>query len=186
MLVVPMLAVGLIIRLSSSGPALFRQQRVGRDRSTFTFYKFRTMRCDGADTAHRMLIERELAGESVEVDGSFKLSGDTRITRVGHWLRKSSIDELPQLFNVLSGQMSLVGPRPCLLWEADLFPPAFQARFSVRPGITGLWQVSGRSRLGTLEMLMLDVEYVRRRGVVHDLKILLMTIPSMLRGGGAR
>ena len=186
LLLVPMLVVGLIVRLSSAGPALFRQERVGKNRVPFVLYKFRTMGCDGSDSAHRELIESELAGESTTVDGSFKLSGDTRITRVGHWLRRSSIDELPQLFNVLIGQMSLVGPRPCLSWEADLFPATAQLRFSVRPGITGLWQVSGRSTLDTLEMLVLDVEYVRRRGVVRDLKILVMTIPSMLRGGGAR
>jgi lipopolysaccharide/colanic/teichoic acid biosynthesis glycosyltransferase len=108
------------------------------------------------------------------------------VTRAGRFLRRTSLDELPQLINVLKGEMSLVGPRPCLAWEASLFPTEFQDRFAVRPGITGLWQVRGRSTLGTQDMLRLDVEYVRSRRLCGDVGILLATVPSMLRGDGAR
>src|SRR5690606_14082242 len=140
----------------------FRQRRVGLYGSAFTMYKFRTMRSGGDDRALRELIARELRGETTMIEGSSKLADD-RVTAIGRFLRKTSLDELPQLFNVLRGDMSLVGPRPCLVWEAELFPTEFAMRFSVPPGITGLWQVSGRSMLGTLDMLKLDVAYVRSR-----------------------
>jgi len=144
------------------------------------------MRNGAPDDAHRRLIEAELRGEDTCCDGSCKLAGDPRITRSGAFLRRTSLDELPQLINVLRGEMSLVGPRPCLPWEADLFPPEFADRFTVRPGLTGLWQVSARSTVGTLDMLRMDVAYVRGRRLSVDLRILLATIPSLLRGGGAR
>ncbi|HEY8374207.1 MAG TPA: sugar transferase [Pseudonocardiaceae bacterium] len=185
-LAVPMLLVAAAIRLTSPGPALFRQPRVGRNGQVFTLYKFRTMRPGGDDRALRELIARELRGEDTRVDGSCKLADDPRVTRIGAWLRRTSIDELPQLINVLRGEMALVGPRPCLEWEAEMFPPKYAERFSVRPGMTGLWQVSGRSTLGTLEMLELDLEYVRRRGLKTDLAILAATVPMLLRGDGAR
>ncbi|MEQ3549116.1 sugar transferase [Pseudonocardia nematodicida] len=183
---IPMLVVAGLVRLTSPGPALFRQRRVGRDGRLFTLYKFRTMRADADDSALRRLIEGELTGRPTQVGGSYKLHGDDRITPVGRWLRSSSVDELPQLINVLCGRMSLVGPRPCLPWEAEMFPSRYRARFSVRPGITGLWQVSGRSTLGTLDMLALDVRYVQDRSVARDLSILAMTVPALLRDGGAR
>lgn len=178
--------VAAIIRCTSNGPAFFRQERVGEGRRPFTFYKFRTMRPGGSDDALRDLIERELRGEDTSVDGSFKLSRDPRITGIGAFLRKTSLDELPQLFNVLKGDMTLVGPRPCLSWEAEMFPDQYQSRFTVKPGLTGLWQVSGRSTMGTLEMLELDRQYVAERSILGDLSILVRTIPSMARGGGAR
>jgi lipopolysaccharide/colanic/teichoic acid biosynthesis glycosyltransferase len=181
-----LLVIAIAIRLDSEGPAVFRQVRVGRDRRRFTFYKFRTMRPGGDDSAHRALIAAEIRGEDTSSDGSWKLDADARITRVGRWLRRTSLDELPQLVNVLRGDMALVGPRPCLPWEADMFPARFSPRFSVRPGLTGLWQVTARSTVGTLDMLRLDVEYVRSRSVRSDLSILLATIPALLRGGGAR
>jgi lipopolysaccharide/colanic/teichoic acid biosynthesis glycosyltransferase len=181
-----LLALALWVRLDSPGPALFRQPRVGRGRRPFTIYKFRTMRTDCDDAAHRGLIEAELRGEDTCCDGSTKLADDPRVTRSGRFLRRTSLDELPQLLNVLRGEMSLVGPRPCLPWEADLFPAEFAERFAVRPGITGLWQVSGRSAVGTLDMLRMDVDYVRTRRLSRDLWILLVTVPSLLRGGGAR
>jgi lipopolysaccharide/colanic/teichoic acid biosynthesis glycosyltransferase len=108
------------------------------------------------------------------------------VTRVGRVMRSTSIDELPQLFNVLRGEMSLVGPRPALQWEADIFPPEYQRRTTVPPGITGLWQVSGRSTLGTLDMLRLDVEYVDTWSLGMDLRILMRTLPVLVRGDGAR
>jgi lipopolysaccharide/colanic/teichoic acid biosynthesis glycosyltransferase len=181
-----LLAIALWIRLDSPGPALLRQQRVGRGGRPFTFYKFRSMRVDNDDRAHRDLIAAELRGEDTSDGGSTKIKDDPRVTRVGRLLRRTSVDELPQLINILRGDMALVGPRPCLVWEADLFPPEYAERFSVRPGLTGLWQVSGRSAVGTREMLQFDVEYVRGRRLSRDLAILLATIPSMLRGDGAR
>jgi lipopolysaccharide/colanic/teichoic acid biosynthesis glycosyltransferase len=185
-LAVPMIVIGLMIRWTSVGPALFQQQRVGLGGKTFTMYKFRTMRTGVGDEMLRELIAAELRGEDTSVDGSYKLDRDPRITPIGAFLRKTSLDELPQLINVMLGDMSLVGPRPCLEWEARMFPSEFQPRFSVRPGITGLWQVSGRSTLSTLEMLHLDLAYVRTRNLVGDLSILFRTIPSMLRESGAR
>ncbi len=181
-----LLLVTVLIWFSSPGPALFRQQRLGEGRREFTFYKFRTMTVDGDDSRHREQIAREVLGEDTSVDGSWKLNGDTRVTRVGAFLRRSSLDELPQLFNVIRGDMTLVGPRPCLPWEADLFPARFQQRFTVRPGLTGLWQVSGRSTMGTLEMLELDLRYVQTRTPRLDLKILMMTLPALIRDGSAR
>ena len=181
-----LLAVVVWIRLDSPGPALFRQPRVGLDRRVFTAYKFRTMRNGAADDAHRRLIEAELRGEETCCAGSTKLADDGRITRSGRFLRRTSLDELPQMINVLRGEMSLVGPRPCLPWEADLFPAEFADRFTVRPGLTGFWQVHGRSTVGTLDMLRMDVTYVRTRRLSLDLRILLATIPVLLRGGGAR
>ncbi|MGH3618742.1 MAG: sugar transferase [Pseudonocardiaceae bacterium] len=185
-LAVPMVIIGLVIRLTSKGPALFAQQRIGYRGQPFTMYKFRTMRTAVGDEPLRELIAAELRGEDTAVNGSYKLDGDSRVTAIGAFLRKSSLDELPQLLNVLLADMSLVGPRPCLEWEARMFPAQFQPRFSVRPGITGLWQVSGRSTVSTLEMLRLDLTYVRTRDPVGDLVILLRTVPSMLRDHSAR
>jgi lipopolysaccharide/colanic/teichoic acid biosynthesis glycosyltransferase len=183
---IPMIVIGLTIKWTSVGPALFQQQRVGLGGRSFTMYKFRTMRTGVGDEMLRELIAAELRGEDTSVDGSYKLDRDPRITPIGAFLRKTSLDELPQLINVVLGDMSLVGPRPCLEWEARMFPSEFQPRFAVRPGITGLWQVSGRSTLSTLEMLHLDLAYVRTRNLVGDLSILFRTIPSMLRESGAR
>jgi lipopolysaccharide/colanic/teichoic acid biosynthesis glycosyltransferase len=185
-LVIPMLLIAMAIRLGSPGPALYRQQRLGRGGRPFTMYKFRTMRMGGSDAQHRELIARELRGEDTSVDGSWKIDSDPRVTRIGSILRRTSVDELPQLINVLRGQMSLVGPRPCLDWEAEMFPARFAERFDVPPGLTGLWQVSGRSTMGTLEMLELDLAYVRSWSFWTDLVILLRTVPTLLRGHGAR
>jgi lipopolysaccharide/colanic/teichoic acid biosynthesis glycosyltransferase len=180
------LVIGLWIRWDSPGPVLLRQRRVGLGGRPFTLYKFRSMRVGGDDAAHRALIEAELRGVDTRRGGSTKIEDDPRITRPGRLLRRTSLDELPQLWNVVRGDMSLVGPRPCLEWEAELFPAEFAERFSVRPGLTGLWQVTGRSTVGTLEMLRMDVEYVRNRTPAGDLAILLATLPSLFRGDGAR
>jgi lipopolysaccharide/colanic/teichoic acid biosynthesis glycosyltransferase len=180
----PMLIIAMAIRLDG-GPALFGQRRVGLHGSPFTMYKFRSMRPGGDDRAHRELIARELRGEDTTVDGSSKLN-DERVTKVGRWLRKTSLDELPQLVNVLRGDMSLVGPRPCLEWEAEMFPARFAERFTVPPGITGLWQVSGRSTLETLDMLQLDLDYVRSRSMRIYVRILVGTVAALYRGDGAR
>jgi lipopolysaccharide/colanic/teichoic acid biosynthesis glycosyltransferase len=183
-LIAPLWAVlVVVIRLDSSGPALLRQRRVGRDGAQFTLYKFRTMRPGGDDSSHRRLIEAELRGEDTARAGSTKLHADPRITRSGRFLRRTSLDELPQLVNVLLGDMTLVGPRPCLPWEADIFPRRYQARFTVRPGLTGLWQVRARSSVGTLEMLEMDLEYLRTRSLTGDVRLLLATLPALARGG---
>lgn len=187
MITMPILLVIVVwIRLDSPGPALHRQRRVGLRRRAFTCYKFRSMRVGVGDDALRSHIAAELRGEDTTSNGSSKIDDDPRVTRAGRFLRRTSLDELPQLFNILAGHMSLVGPRPCLEWEADMFPAAFSERFTVRPGLTGLWQVSGRSTVGTLDMLRLDIEYVRSRRLSRDVAILLATIPSMLRHDGAR
>ena len=134
--------------------------------------KFRTM-VDGADARKPALLHLNEAGE-----GLFKIIDDPRVTRIGRWLRATSLDELPQLINVLRGEMALVGPRPVLAWEVELYQPHHYERFDAVPGITGLWQVSGRSRLTMTEALELDVEYVRRRSLRLDLWILLHTLPD--------
>ena len=172
---------------TSSGPALFRQERLGRDRRPFTMVKLRTMYVGKNDRIHREYVTRLLsAGPEAAASpdgGLYKLDADPRVTRVGAWLRRTCLDELPQLVNVLRGEMSLVGPRPVLAWEAEMFGERYQRRFAVRPGLTGLWQVSGRSRLPMGTALELDVEYVARRSFAYDLVILFRTVPAVLRGG---
>jgi lipopolysaccharide/colanic/teichoic acid biosynthesis glycosyltransferase len=185
-LAIPMLVIGLMIRWTSLGPSLFQQRRVGQGGRSFTMYKFRTMRTGVGDEMLRQLIAAELRGEDTSVNGSYKIDHDPRVTGIGAFLRKTSLDELPQLINVLLGEMSLVGPRPCLEWEARMFPAEFGERFAVKPGLTGLWQVSGRSTVSTLEMLRLDLTYVHTRNLVGDLSILARTIPAMLHTDGAR
>jgi lipopolysaccharide/colanic/teichoic acid biosynthesis glycosyltransferase len=181
-----MLLIAVAIHLEDKGPAFFRQERVGLAGGRFTLFKFRTMFRGGDDRELRELIARELRGEDTVENGSSKLNNDSRVTRTGAFLRKTSLDELPQLLNVLRGDMTLVGPRPCLSWEAEMFPEEFEPRFSVPPGLTGLWQVSGRSTLGTLDMLRLDVRYVESRSLRSDADILLRTVPALLRSNGAR
>ena len=150
--------------------------------------KFRTMAVDNADDAHREMVKNELGAnaEPGTSDGLFKLENDPRVTWVGAWLRRSSLDELPQLWNIVRGDMALVGPRPSLPWEVELFEPRFRDRERVRPGLTGLWQVSGRNRLSMRDMLELDLEYVRSWSLVTDLGILIHTPAAVLRGDGAR
>src|SRR5215213_5575855 len=179
-----MLVIAILIRLTSPGPVLFRQVRVGYWQSPFVMLKFRTMHQGIDDTIHRSYVTAMLAGEAAPADaerGIYKLTRDPRVTRIGSFLRKTSLDELPQLINVLRGEMSLVGPRPVLPYEAELFEPRHQARFSVKPGITGLWQVSGRSQLTMQQALDLDLEYAVRRNLALDLATLLRTIPAVLR-----
>ena len=176
----------LLVRSTSAGPALFRQERLGRDKQPFTLLKLRTMYIDNDDWIHRDYVTRLLSADQAAPAGNsglFKLDADPRKTPLGTWLRRTSLDELPQLFNVLYGEMSLVGPRPVLPWEAQMFDEADQPRFAVKPGITGLWQVNGRSRLSMRKALELDVEYVIRRSFILDLAILLRTVPAVFRGG---
>jgi lipopolysaccharide/colanic/teichoic acid biosynthesis glycosyltransferase len=178
-----LLAVALIVKLDSPGPAIYRQRRLGKDLEPFSVAKFRTMFIDAEADAHRAHVEGMIAGGSAAP--MRKLTADRRVTRVGAFLRRTSIDELPQLWNVLRGEMSLVGPRPPLQYEVDRYPPRAFRRFAARPGVTGLWQVRGRSLLTFPEMIELDVEYVERRSLALNLKILLLTIPTVIHGKGA-
>jgi lipopolysaccharide/colanic/teichoic acid biosynthesis glycosyltransferase len=185
-----MVAIAIAIRLTSPGPALFRQVRVGHLRTPFVMLKFRSMQQDCDDTVHRAYVTRMLTGQAAPVDPAraiYKVTRatDPRMTSIGWFLRKASLDELPQLINVLRGEMSLVGPRPALPWEVELFEPHHHVRFAVKPGITGLWQTSGRSMLTMRQALDLDVDYVERRSVLLDLMTLLRTVPAVLRARGA-
>jgi lipopolysaccharide/colanic/teichoic acid biosynthesis glycosyltransferase len=181
-----LVAVAVLIRITNGSPVLFRQERLGWRGKPFTFLKFRTMVPNDDDSALRDLVALELAGAGHMEAGSFKLADDPRITRLGAWLRRASIDELPQLINVVRGEMSLVGPRPALPWEHELFPSECRRRVEAPPGITGLWQVSGRSLRSTPEMLQLDVAYVDERSLRLDLWILIRTLPAIVRRDGAR
>jgi lipopolysaccharide/colanic/teichoic acid biosynthesis glycosyltransferase len=181
-------AIVIAIRLDSSGRAIYRQRRLGRDQRPFTVNKFRTMRLDAAHDEHRAFVlalidgAGPVAGRAAPV---FKMAADARVTRLGHFLRSTSLDELPQLWNVVRGEMSLVGPRPPIPYEVEHYPSHWFARFAVRPGLTGLWQVSGRSEIGLEQMIALDVEYVRRRSLATNLRILLRTVPVVLCRRGA-
>lgn len=182
----PLIAcIAVAVKVSSAGPVLFRQQRAGLNRELFWLWKFRTMRIGSDESILRDQVCREMLGDDMSSGGSWKLD-DNRITPVGAFLRRWSLDEVPQLVNVVRGHMNLVGPRPCLAWEADLFTPEFSERFTVRPGLTGLWQVSGRSTVGTREMLALDVHYVQHRTLLADFAILAKTPQAVLRVDGAR
>jgi len=187
----PVLAVGaLAIRLFDPGPILFRQTRVGIRGRLFNMLKLRTMRASGDDSSHRDYVRQWIRqGDAAARNGDggdrvFKLTNDQRVTLVGRWLRRFSIDELPQLINVLRGEMSLIGPRPALPYELELYEPWHLRRLQAAPGITGLWQVSGRNRLSFDEMVRLDVEYMQGWSFAGDLRILARTVPAMLRGGG--
>jgi lipopolysaccharide/colanic/teichoic acid biosynthesis glycosyltransferase len=188
-LLAPVMAViAIAIRSTSPGPALFRQIRIGYRLSPFVIFKFRTMHVNNDDTIHRAYVTAMLSGEATPAEaqrGIYKLTRDPRVTSVGALLRRSSLDELPQLFNVLRGDMSLVGPRPALPYESELFEERYRTRFMAKPGITGLWQVSGRSTLPMRQALELDVYYVRRRTIGLDLITLVRTIPAVLRGDEA-
>jgi lipopolysaccharide/colanic/teichoic acid biosynthesis glycosyltransferase len=178
-----LLLIALAIKLDSRGPVIFRQKRFGRNLDEFAVLKFRTMVPDADPEVHKQYIAQLMSGEETgeQDEGLKKLTADPRVTRVGRFLRKTSLDELPQLANVLLGQMSLVGPRPALDYELEHYAPSHFERFTVRPGLTGLWQVSGRSQLGFGEMLDLDAAYARRTGPVMDLQILAKTPITLVR-----
>lgn len=184
-----LLVVALAVKWTSEGPMLFRQERLGLHRSTFRIIKFRTMSNKNSDAQHREFVKKMLTSDD-DVDGGeqgvYKLVNDPRITPIGGFLRRTSIDELPQLWNVVRGEMSLVGPRPVLAWEADLFPPEAERRFACRPGMTGLWQVSGRSTLDFKAALELDVTYVEKKSVWYDISILWRTVGVVFNRSVAR
>ena len=173
----------LLMQLVDPGSILFRQTRIGRGERPFTMLKLRTMREGNDDSAYREFNTRELRGEpNLTGDGVLKLENDPRLLPMSRFLRRLSIDELPQLVNVILGDMSLVGPRPCQPWEVELFSPGQRRRHEVLPGMTGLWQVSGRNRLNMQQMLALDLIYVEQQSFLIDLKILCWTVPAVLLG----
>jgi exopolysaccharide biosynthesis polyprenyl glycosylphosphotransferase len=176
----PILAVlALLIRLESRGPIFYKSVRIGRGGRAFSFYKLRSMVKD-ADR------KRNAVAHMNEADGPvFKIARDPRITRIGRFLRSTSLDEIPQFFNVLIGDMSLVGPRPPIPGEVSQYEPWQLRRLDVRPGITCLWQISGRSRIGFQEWMRLDLEYIKHQSLRLDLKILMRTIPAVLSREGA-
>jgi lipopolysaccharide/colanic/teichoic acid biosynthesis glycosyltransferase len=184
-----LIGVTLAVRLDSRGPAFFRQRRVGLEEREFTLFKFRSMRVDADPRGHRDYVTALIKGEDAAPDGGrenlYKLAVDDRITTVGRWIRRWSLDELPQLFNVVRGEMTLVGPRPAIPYEVREYPSWYRARFAVKPGLTGFWQVSGRSERTYEEMVRLDIEYTERRSIGLDLLILLKTPWVVLSRKGA-
>ncbi|CAN5422057.1 sugar transferase [soil metagenome] len=179
---IPMLIVALGIRLTSKGPIIFKQERAGKNGKPFVMYKFRSMSSDAEMRRAELMAFNQMRGPV------FKVEGDPRITPFGRWLRRTSMDELPQLFNVLTGSMSLVGPRPLPLYEVEKFENTAQRRrLSVKPGLTCLWQISGRNQVKDFrDWVKLDLEYIDRWSLGLDLKILLRTIPAVLFGLGAK
>lgn len=206
-LLAPLLAlIALLIRLDSPGPIFFVQERIGARRRNFPggesqwilqifpLYKFRTMHHNADAKLHRAYMKAYIAGDEgaiasldpgLKSSTSYKLSGDPRVTGLGHFLRRTSLDELPQLWNVLMGDMSLVGPRPPIPYEVEMYSQQQLHRLSTVPGITGLWQVSGRCETTFDEMVRLDLEYIECKSILLDFKILLLTLPAVLSVRGA-
>jgi lipopolysaccharide/colanic/teichoic acid biosynthesis glycosyltransferase len=186
LLILPtLLLIGLLVYLSSPGPILFRQRRIGLNGTSFTLLKFRTMYHGTSSAVHETYYRALIQGTAEATGNTFKLRNDPRITPVGRVLRRLSLDELPQLLNVLRGEMSLVGPRPPLPYEVAEYGPRELGRLAVPPGLTGLWQVSGRAILNFHQMIELDLAYVERWSLWLDLEILLRTPLVVLTGRGA-
>ena len=184
------IVIAALIKMDSRGPIFYRQERVGMDGRIFLFFKFRTMRADSNDAAHRDYQRKYIAGHPETNLGDqrrpvYKLREDPRVTRVGRVLRRLSLDELPQLLTVLRGDMSIVGPRPPIPYEVEAYDLWHRKRLEMKPGLTGLWQVSGRNRLSFEEMVRLDLVYIENWSLLLDLKIILRTLPVMLRGDDA-
>lgn len=197
--------IAAAVKLDSNGPIIYSQERVRAQRmtvgsrtawrlTTFRFYKFRTMKVDAPEDLHKNYMAAYIAGDETElaelqptgeINGSYKLAADPRITRVGKFLRSTSLDEIPQLWNVLRGDMSLVGPRPALAYEVDHYDDWHFRRFTTPGGITGWWQVNGRSETSFSEMIELDLEYISRRSTLFDFRIIAATLPVVLTGRGA-
>jgi lipopolysaccharide/colanic/teichoic acid biosynthesis glycosyltransferase len=173
-------AIMLLIYLSSPGPVFYKQTRVGRWGKLFTMWKFRSMYCDADERLKEIMAQNEMTGGVI-----FKMKNDPRIIPIGRFIRKASIDELPQLWNVFKGDMSLVGPRPALPAEVNQYSLQDRQRLEVIPGITCIWQVSGRSDIPFPQQVQLDVEYIQSQSLLLDLKLLLKTIPAVLLSRGA-
>jgi lipopolysaccharide/colanic/teichoic acid biosynthesis glycosyltransferase len=187
LVLIPVIAVTVLaVRLTSPGPVLFRQRRLGRGMRPFTVLKFRTMRADADSKLHQEYVRSLINAdpEPHEHGELYKLVVDPRVTKVGRFLRSWSIDEVPQLINVLRGDMSLVGPRPVIEYEVEQYPDWYLQRFAVKPGMTGLWQVSGRNERTYEEMIRFDVEYAESRSLWLDLRILARTALVVMRRQG--
>jgi exopolysaccharide biosynthesis polyprenyl glycosylphosphotransferase len=185
-----MLVIALVIKKTSPGPVLFAQERLGRDGRPFKFFKFRTMEHNSDDAIHRQFVSMFIGGDADGCadtnagDQVFKMKRDPRVIPFGAILRKTSLDELPQLFNILMGEMSLVGPRPPIAYEIENYQPWHMERLKAVPGLTGLWQVSGRSTVSFEEMVRLDIRYINNWSPWRDFVILLKTIPVVFQGTG--
>ncbi|MCI0856040.1 MAG: sugar transferase [Chloroflexi bacterium] len=184
----PLLAIiALLVRIDSPGPALFRQERIGKGRKQFTVFKFRTMHHNVDDRLHREAFERVANGVRTKMSNGkqvFKSNEDPRITRLGKFLRTSCVDELPQLFNILRGEMSIVGPRPALEWELTYYQDWHLRRFDVKPGLTGPWQVHRAEAENLDDMLRMDVEYSDSPSVWQDIRLIALTVPAIVRERG--
>jgi lipopolysaccharide/colanic/teichoic acid biosynthesis glycosyltransferase len=180
-----LLLAALAIAMESSGPVIFRQPRVGARGRVFQVWKLRTMTAGAPDVAHRQYVSDYMQGKAERKDGLFKVVDDPRITRVGRFLRRTSIDELPQLWNVLRGDMSLVGPRPPTVFETELYEPRAWLRLQGRPGMTGLWQVSGRAVLDYQQMVDLDLAYWESWSPRLEVRILCRTLGAVVTTRGA-
>ena len=187
-----LILVSLLIKFDSKGAVLFRQERVGMDGRKFLCYKFRTMRSDADENIHREAYRKNIEGATEANAGNEekpvfgKVKNDPRVTKIGKFLRRTSLDELPQFLNVLRGEMSVVGARPPIPYEVEEYDLRHRKRLDMKPGITGLWQVSGRNRLTFEEMVQIDLFYIENWSLWLDLKIILLTLPAVLRGDGAR
>ncbi len=179
-----LLLIALLIKLEDGGPVLFEQERVGKKGRRFAFYKFRSMAADAEARRAELVASWAMSREEREAV-RFKLEEDPRVTRVGRALRRLSLDELPQLFNVLRGDMSLVGPRPPIPEEVREYGPREMLRLEVEQGLTCIWQVEGRSLIPFPQQVEMDLDYIRRRGVLLDLWLLARTVPAVLGGRGA-
>ena len=183
------LVLAILLKRSGPGPVFFVQERLGKDGQRFRFFKFRTMRHHSDDAIHRqfaaMFINGEPAGcRQGKSSRIYKMTDDPRVTCVGRWLRKTSLDELPQLINIVRGEMSFVGPRPPIAYELEHYQQWHYERLKVTPGLTGLWQVSGRSNVPFDEMVRLDLHYINNWSLGLDLRILARTLPVVVQGTG--
>jgi exopolysaccharide biosynthesis polyprenyl glycosylphosphotransferase len=184
--------IALLVKFDSRGAVLFKQERVGMDGRIFLCYKFRTMKAGAGEEIHREAYRKNIKGATEANAGNDenpifgKVKNDPRITRIGKFLRRTSLDELPQFINVLKGDMSVVGVRPPIPYEVEDYDVRHRKRLDMKPGITGLWQVSGRNRLAFEEMVRIDLYYIENWSLWLDLKIILLTLPAILRGDGAR
>ncbi len=183
--------IAVLIKISSPGPVLFKQSRVGKDGKPFMFYKFRSMSVGNDDSQHRQYIKLFIEGKEDELrklQGGkklYKMTSDDRITLVGRFLRRTSLDELPQLLNVLKGEMSMVGPRPHLAYEVELYKEWHRRRLQGMPGITGWWQIHGRSRVPFDKAVEMDIWYLERQSLIMDIRIMLRTVTKAIVGRGA-
>jgi lipopolysaccharide/colanic/teichoic acid biosynthesis glycosyltransferase len=180
------LSIAVLIKATSKGPVFFRQKRIGQAGTEFTFLKFRSMHVNSDPAIHQEYVRKLISQELTEADGTYKIKNDPRVTPIGRFLRKSSLDELPQFINVLKGEMSLVGPRPPIPYEFENYSLWHRRRIlEARPGLTGVWQVAGRSRTTFDEMVRMDLRYIREQSLWLDVKILFKTPLAVLKGDGA-